>query len=137
MTGRCLCGGIEFEAEEIAGMVFNCHCSRCRRAHGAAFATQAFAVRSSLTFKKGRELLHEYDSSAEGIRAFCSNCGSRVMNYAKNNGNYLSVAIACLDSGYRGKPVAHAFVASKADWHEPSRDIPSFNEIPGGVGCDS
>jgi len=129
MTGSCLCGEIEFEVDEIPGMVFNCHCSRCRKAHGAAFATQAFAVRSSLKFKKGRELLKEYDSSSQGIRAFCSSCGSCLMNYAKDNGPYLSVAIACLD-GYRGKPVAHAFVASKADWHEPSLDIPAFDEVP-------
>ena len=130
MTGRCLCGEIEFEVDEMPNMVFNCHCSRCRKAHGAAFATQAFAVRSSLVFKKGRELLQEYDSSAGGIRAFCSKCGSRLMNYAKNDGPYLSVAVACLDSDYEGKPVAHAFVASKAHWHEPSADIPAFNGIP-------
>lgn len=57
MIGNCLCGEIEFEAEEIPGMVFNCHCSRCRKAHGAAFATQAFAVRSSLKFRKGQQIL--------------------------------------------------------------------------------
>ncbi len=35
MLGKCLCGKIEFEAQEIPGMVFNCHCSRCRISHGA------------------------------------------------------------------------------------------------------
>jgi hypothetical protein len=130
MTGSCLCGEIEFEADEIPGEVFNCHCSRCRKAHGAAFATQAFAVRSTLKFRKGEELLKEYDSSPHGIRAFCSNCGSRLMNYQKNNGPYLSIAIACLDESYRGKPKAHAFVASKAHWHEPSAGIPAFDDLP-------
>lgn len=134
MTGSCLCGEIEFEVDEMPGMVFNCHCSRCRKAHGAAFATQAFAVRSSLKFTKGQELLKEYDSSPKGIRAFCSNCGSRLMNYAKDHGPYLSVAIACLDGDYRGKPVAHAFAASKASWHEPSADIPAFSGIPDTAG---
>src|SRR5215471_19520908 len=114
MTGSCLCGEIEFEVDEIPGLVFNCHCSRCRRAHGAAFATQAFAVRSTLRFKKGHELLKEFDSSPQGTRAFCSNCGSHLMNYAKHDGPYLSVAIASLDDSYSGKPAAHAFVASKA-----------------------
>jgi len=52
------------------------------------------------------------------------------MNYEKDNGPYLSIAIACLDDTYRGKPVAHAFVASKARWHEPSRDIPAFDGRP-------
>ena len=57
MTGSCLCGEIEFEVDEIPGMVFN---------------------------------------------------------YEKDDGPYLSVAIACLGESYRGKPVAHAFVGSKA-----------------------
>jgi len=132
MTGSCLCGEIEFEAEEIPGMVFNCHCSRCRKSHGAVFATQAFAVRSSLKLKKGKHLLKEYEST-RGIRTFCSNCGSRLMNYAKDNGDYLSIAVACLDSSYRGKPVADAFLASKADWYEPTGNIPGFNDIPTNV----
>lgn len=132
MRGRCLCGRIEFEVQLIDGMVFNCHCSRCRISHGAAFATQAFAVRQSLTFNRGREHLQNYESTG-GIRAFCRHCGSRLMNYAKNDGNYLSIAIACLDAAYDGKPVAHAFVGSKAAWHTPSDDIPCFADFPTGL----
>ena len=129
MLGKCLCGKIEFEAQEIPGMVFNCHCSRCRISHGADYATQAFAVRDSLRFIKGKEYLKEYESTG-GIRTFCSNCGSRLMNYAKDGGDYLSIAIACLDSTYQGKAVAHCFTGSKALWHNPSDDIPSFEGFP-------
>lgn len=129
MTGRCLCGEIEFTAREIPGMVFNCHCSRCRVSHGADYATQAFADRSSLKFTKGEDKLGEYESTG-GIRAFCSQCGSRLMNYAKNKGNYLSVAVACLDESYKGKAVAHCFTDSKASWHSPSTDIREFRGMP-------
>ena len=38
MHGTCLCGGSEFEVDEIPGLVFSCHCSRYRKAHGAAIA---------------------------------------------------------------------------------------------------
>lgn len=129
MHGKCLCGEIEFVAQEVAGLVFNCHCSRCRRSHGADYATQAFAARSSLQFLKGEELLKEYDSGG-GLRTFCSNCGSRLMNYAKEGGDYLSVAIACLDESYQGQAIAHCFVNSKAPWHTPSADIESHEELP-------
>ena len=129
MTGNCLCGEIEFTAQEIPEVVFNCHCSMCRTSHGSDYATQAFAVRSSLVFTKGKEKLKEYESIG-GIRAFCSNCGSRLMNYAKEGGDYLSVAIACLDDTYEGKAVAHCFVESKAPWHTPNAEIPSFDGFP-------
>lgn len=129
MTGKCLCGEIEFTAKEIPKLVFNCHCSKCRVSHGADYATQAFAERSSLVFTKGKEKLKEFESTG-GIRTFCSNCGSRLMNYAKDGGDYLSVAISCLDVSYQGKAEAHCFTASKAPWHIPTSEIPSFNGFP-------
>ncbi len=129
LTGSCLCGAIQFQFEDVPGRVLNCHCSLCRKSHGAAFATLAVAKRSTLRFTKGQELLKEYRST-KGIGAFCSNCGSRLMNYARDGGAYLSVAAASIDGPYAGKPFAHAFVASKALWHTPSEDIPSFPEYP-------
>lgn len=133
MKGQCLCGAIAFEVTEIPGVVYNCHCSRCRISHGADYATMAFAQRSSLVFLRGQELLSEYESTG-GMRTFCSLCGSRLMNYAKSgakkHGDYMSVAIACLDSDYQGKAVAHCFTASKAPWHEPTADIANFDGFP-------
>lgn len=129
MQGRCLCGDIEFIASEIPNMVFNCHCSKCRVSHGADYATQAFADRGSLVFTKGKGKLKEFESTG-GIRAFCSNCGSRLMNYAKEGGDYLSIATACLDESYQEKAVAHCFTNSKASWHIPTKEIPSFSGLP-------
>ena len=133
--GSCLCGAIEYEVQEIPGKVYNCHCSQCRKSHGAAFATQAFAHGETLRFTRGEEHLKEYRQHAGhgGIRAFCSHCGSRLMNYFPDKQIYLSVALSSVDSGFDGKPVAHAFVGSKASWHQPSDDIPSFEAIPAGA----
>ncbi|MBI3562857.1 MAG: GFA family protein [Gammaproteobacteria bacterium] len=82
INGSCLCGAIEYEVEEIPGKIYNCHCSQCRKSHGAAFATQVFARGATLRFIKGEELLKEYRQvPGHGvIRAFCSKCGSRLMN---------------------------------------------------------
>lgn len=39
--GSCLCGGIKYEIHgELTGTL-HCHCSMCRKAHGAAFRTRA------------------------------------------------------------------------------------------------
>ena len=132
ITGSCLCGSIEYEVEPIPGKIFNCHCTQCRKSHGAAFATQAFAQGSTLSYVKGEELISEYDGHG-GVRAFCSRCGSRLMNYAPDKNLYLSVALSCVDSEYEGKPIAHANVDFKAVWHSPSKDIPSFPGMPEGA----
>jgi len=132
VSGSCLCGEIEYEVELIPGQVYNCHCSLCRKAHGATFATQALARGETLTIKKGAELLGEYQG-VRGIRAFCTNCGARLMNYARDKSLFLSVALASIDGDHNIKPVAHAYVDSKASWHNPSDDIPSYPGLPDGV----
>lgn len=129
LKGSCLCRGIKFEFQDLPGKVFTCHCSLCRKSSGTAFATQAFGKRSTLKFLQGRELLQEYHTPG-GVRAFCSKCGSRLMNYARGASDYLSVAVSAIDGEYPGRPVAHAFVGSKAKWHEPSTDIPRFDDLP-------
>ena len=129
LRGSCVCNLIEFEVIAIPEMVFNCHCTRCRKSHGAAFATQAFAIRNSLKLIRGQDNLQEYESTG-GIRTFCRNCGSRLMNYAKNNGDYLSVALSCIDTPHNLTPVANVCTSSKVDWCELSDKIPQFSELP-------
>ena len=41
LKGSCLCGGIRYEIDADLGPVTNCHCSQCRKAAGAAFASNA------------------------------------------------------------------------------------------------
>ncbi len=129
VKGSCLCGEIQFEVELIPGKVYNCHCSICQRAHGAAFATLALADGNSLKFIKGEEKLADYFSGG-GFRAFCSNCGSRLMNYAKDKGQYLSVPVSCIENKDQIKPVANLCIETKLGWHKLSSDIPSYEGIP-------
>jgi hypothetical protein len=37
--GRCLCGRVRYEIPGEIYSVVHCHCSMCRKHHGAAFAT--------------------------------------------------------------------------------------------------
>lgn len=128
----CRCGAIQFEAEIIPDKIYNCHCSQCRKSHGATFATQTFAKGDTLKFHQGEDLISEYKEQ-RGIRAFCSRCGSRLMNYAEDKRLYLSIAIASINSGLNQGPVAHAYVSAKAQWHQPSTDIPAYAEMPDGA----
>ncbi len=135
IKGSCLCGFIEYEVEEIPGSIYNCHCSQCRKSHGAAFATQVFAKGETLRFVKGEGYLKEYRQfpGQGGIRAFCAHCGSRLMNYFPDKNIYLSVALSSINSDFDGTPVAHAFVGSKASWHQPSDDILAYDSVPAGA----
>lgn len=41
LRGSCLCGGVRYEITGPLSGALNCHCSMCRKAHGAAFRSRA------------------------------------------------------------------------------------------------
>jgi len=129
VKGRCLCGAIEYQVELIPDQVYSCHCSLCQRSHGAAFATLALAAGQTLRFLQGKDKLVDYFSGG-GYRAFCSVCGSRLMNYAKDKSQYLSVSVGCLEDSQNIRPVANLCVESQQPWVESVGDIPSYEGIP-------
>lgn len=130
MTGKCLCGGIEFTFTPKDHIAFNCFCSMCRRSHGADYATQIPSSKSSLVFISGKEYLTEYKSSKYGNRAFCKECGSRLMNFADSNiSDYMSVSLSCVTSAHTITAAANFQVASKADWVIPDARIPSYAQF--------
>ncbi|MGD2179974.1 GFA family protein [Lusitaniella coriacea] len=129
VTGRCLCGAIEYQVELIPGQVYSCHCTLCQRAHGTAFATQALAVGDTLNFIKGEDKLTDYFSGG-GYRAFCSVCGSRLMNYAEDKSQYVSVAVGGIEDNDQICPVANVCVESQRSWATEVKNIPSYEGIP-------
>ena len=47
LSGHCECGRIRYQVDTGIKDFSHCHCSQCRRLHGAAYAT--FAVRREIS----------------------------------------------------------------------------------------
>lgn len=133
IQGSCLCGKVHYEVELLPNKVFNCHCSYCRKAHGADYVTVTLAKGDTLKITQGAEHFKEFQNEIGGFRAFCSNCGTRLMNYAPDKALFLSVVVATIDTPMEIKPLAHVNVESKAAWHEPYAGIPSFQALPENI----
>src|SRR5215475_16003163 len=76
VKGQCFCGAISFEIEgpRTAGSL--CHCSQCRRLHGAPGAyTSAPASAYRI---RGEESLKWYATSSRAEQSFCRTCGSKL-----------------------------------------------------------
>jgi hypothetical protein len=78
IRGSCLCGDVRFEIVWRPQSGSHCHCSMCRKAHGAAFGTYAAAKAAEFRFVSGEDRITRYRSSAEVVRAFCARCGSTL-----------------------------------------------------------
>lgn len=130
VEGSCLCGNIQYQVEIYPDKVLNCHCQFCRKAHGADYATMAVANASSLVLDDQYGQLKEHQSGAGGYRAFCSACGTRLMNYSPDKISFFCVTLSTLDTPLDIKPSAHINMESKASWCEPSEGIPQFSGFP-------
>lgn len=130
VEGSCLCGKIRYQVDIYPDKVLNCHCRFCRKAHGADYATMAIADASTLTLDDESGYLKEHQSSAGGYRAFCSECGTRLMNYSPDRTSFFCISLSTVDTPLDLKPVAHINVESKANWCEPYGGISQFSAFP-------
>jgi len=77
-NGSCFCGTVEFSADNPSKWCAHCHCSMCRRTHGAGYVTWVGYEQDQVTFTRGEEELTWYESSPGAQRGFCRQCGSSM-----------------------------------------------------------
>jgi hypothetical protein len=128
--GSCLCGAVRYEIGAAFEEMHHCHCSMCRKAHGAAFSTFARAAKDQLRIVSGEPQLKRFRSSAPVVRTFCAECGSRLFFEFDPLPEAIWIAVGSLDDDPQMRPEAHIFVASKAPWHEITDVLPRFEEYP-------
>jgi hypothetical protein len=137
--GTCLCGTLKYEVTEPFTFMAHCHCSRCRRHHGAPFATFVGAPLSGFKWLSGEDNVADYASPERGSRRFCRTCGSVApMLIEQMNMAMLTAGNIIEDTVIR--PQFHIFVGSKTPWYEITDDLPQHEANPpefgGGTGIE-
>jgi hypothetical protein len=128
--GSCLCGAVQFEAGPFDSMV-HCHCSMCRRHHGAMFATFLTGGAHSFRWRAGEDAVSVYRSSAKGLRPFCRTCGSVTPTVLPDIGMaFIPAGNLEGDPGLR--PTLHMFAGSAAAWFPITDDLPRSEKFPPG-----
>ena len=153
-VGSCLCGLVRFkiyreeskaERDKIVDdkdfkfrscfkSVAHCHCTMCRKFHGAAFSTFAeVEVKDFHLEKDSLEYLSKYESASNNtVRGFCKVCGSSLTfesSYNRNDGT-LEVALGCIDK-FASICSSQAEKIPKADCHIYTSFKATFYEIGG------
>jgi hypothetical protein len=130
--GQCLCGAVQYELRGALGSIVLCHCSRCRRATGSAFAAAAPVNSEDFVVLAGEKGMREFMSSPGVSRFFCQSCGSPLFSRRADNPAVLRLRIGTIDAESLGseRTSAHLFVGSKAPWFEICDDLPQYAERP-------
>jgi len=115
--GSCLCGGVQFSVGGFSDKAANCHCSMCRKFHGAAFGTLVEVKK--LRWLAGEHLLKEFIAPNGTIRTFCVECGSSLGFREKGTAfTEIELAIAVFDGDIPVTIDAQIYTAHKANWCE-------------------
>lgn len=118
LTGGCLCGAVRFEVSPPTKWCAHCHCSLCRRAHGAAFVTWFGVDRSRFALVAGEDRLTWFHSTPSAQRGFCSRCGSTIFFESENWPGEIHIALALMDAAIDREPAAHVFFDTHVSWFE-------------------
>ncbi|HEX9773463.1 MAG TPA: GFA family protein [Steroidobacteraceae bacterium] len=126
IRGSCLCGKIRYQIDGTLGPAGHCHCSMCRKAHGAAFGTYSRVRWRDFRFTSGEDQVRRYASSPGIARSFCGSCGSTLQYLTESTSESFALALGTLDDDPGVRPVSHIFVGSKAPWFEITDTLPQY-----------
>lgn len=131
-SGGCLCGKVRYEITgEIKDIVY-CHCSRCRKAQGSAFAANGNVNSESFKFISGESELSGYEATPGQTKYFCKHCGSPIISKSKANIDKVRVRLGTIESEISERPMGHIFVGSKANWEEIEGKLPQYDAYEPG-----
>jgi hypothetical protein len=127
--GSCLCGVVRFEIDEFLPQVAHCHCSMCRKFHGASYATIASVSRSKFRWVEGEDALKGYTAENGTTRTFCNYCGSSLtFSSPRASEDVVEIALGTVDGDVAVEPDAHIFVGSGANWTVLNDGLPQYEE---------
>src|SRR5258708_9827378 len=99
VRGACLCQSVRFEADLPFTKFLKCHCSRCRRASGSAFAANAYVPPPAFRWTLGQDNVVRFDlpEATSFSTCFCRQCGSPLPHPTRSGRDVIIPARSLLD----------------------------------------
>jgi hypothetical protein len=115
--GRCLCGAVAYEVTLPFTRFVNCHCSRCRKASGSAYAANAAVTPDAFRWTRGADAVVRYDlpQADSFANAFCRTCGA-ALPHPTRSGREVIIPAGTLDDDPGTRPTADVHWGSRAAW---------------------
>ena len=129
--GSCLCGRVAYRITGSLALFQYCHCSRCRKFTGSAFASNLLVAPAQFRWTRGEASVgrFEHPDARHFATSFCRHCGSSLPWLAKS-GKAVVVPAGTLDEDPAIRPQQNIFCASRAVWYREPGDLPRFDALP-------
>ena len=128
IRGACLCEKIKFEITLPTKWCSHCHCTLCRRSHGAAFVTWFGVNTDQFRITQGENQIKWYFSSVESQRGFCMNCGSHILFKSIKWPGEIHISLSNMIDPIDRKPAGHTYFDTHVDWVKFNDGLPRNND---------
>ena len=128
--GSCLCGEITFEVTGQPIRQGNCHCTACKKATGAAYATIVFFKEDQISQLSGETKSYEYisDKGNTKRKMFCQKCGSIVFGNNTGRPGIRSVYAGTFDDASFVKPTFNVYTSRAFPFVPIDEKLDSYSE---------
>lgn len=126
ITGRCLCGGIEYQYSQAITELAICHCQQCKQGQGTPFVSNAPIEAAHFTISKGEHLLKSYFSSPNKRRVFCETCGSPMFSARTDLPSTIRLRVGTISQGHIPTPSYEIYCESKSPWITMNFNVPQY-----------
>ena len=118
IRGACLCEAVQFEVTPPTKWCAHCHCTMCRRAHGAGVVTWFGARNDSFRLIAGRS--SSSGSSRQPARAAASAADAAVTLFFEGERwpDEIHITRASVAEAIDREPQAHVFYDLRVEWLE-------------------
>jgi hypothetical protein len=126
LRGACLCQSVRFEAELPFLKFLKCHCSRCRKASGSAFAANAYVLPQAFRWILGQDNVVRFDlpEARSFSTSFCRRCGS-PLPHATRSGREIVIPAGSLLDDPGSSPTIEACWSARARFLSDTGDLPT------------
>ena len=131
VNGVCLCKKVSYEITGNMGIFQYCHCSRCRKFTGSAYAANLFVSPKDFRWLSGEDNVGTYDPGYTRYftTAFCKTCGSSLPWLSKS-GHVVIIPAGTLEGDPDIKPTHNLFSGSRPEWYMDAGSLPEHEEMP-------
>lgn len=124
MSGKCLCGDIQYEVLGDPVAVVVCHCINCRRQSGSAYSVNALFAQSNVSVNGTLSVFHDQgDSGAAVDRIFCGRCGSPIYTAAAAMPGHFAIKVGTLDTPDAVTPTMEIYCDRALPWLPPVPNV--------------
>lgn len=136
LEGGCLCGAVRYAISQPFTLFQYCHCSRCRKVSGTAYAANIFVPSEQFCWLSGEDQIvsHKIADAKHFVTTFCQSCGSSMPSHT-GDAKTAIVPAGGLDKlpstdPEQSAPSQSIFWGSRADWYRSPEQLPQYESLP-------